>query len=176
MSGLVLVTGAAGAGRVRQAAGWPGCCLTGASGACLRTDATPPRGAARQPGAEAAAGDLREIADVEPGAGNHRAVGTATVSSFLNSDAPPTGSGRQVVSARGMGYRCSRAAARPPRGTAQVFFRKVLAGHERRHASPLARHNRAICTQTTEPATKPTQANIRRSAWRARRFLVAVRD
>ncbi|HJY69779.1 MAG TPA: hypothetical protein VJ254_23910, partial [Streptosporangiaceae bacterium] len=49
----------------------------------------------RQPGAEVAAGDLREIADVEPGAGNHRAVGTATVSSFLNSDAPLAGSGRR---------------------------------------------------------------------------------
>ena len=34
----------------------------------------------------------------------------------------------------------------------------------RRHMSPLARHSRAICTQTTEPAIKPTQVNIRRSA------------
>jgi len=92
VSGLALVTSAAGAGRVRLAAEWPGCCLTGA---CLRTDATPPRGAARQPGCRVAAGDLREIADVEPGAGNNRAVGTTTVSSFLNSDAPLAGSGRR---------------------------------------------------------------------------------
>jgi hypothetical protein len=49
----------------------------------------------RQPGAKVAAGDLREIADVEPGAGNNRAVGTAAVSSFLNSDAPLAGSGRR---------------------------------------------------------------------------------
>jgi hypothetical protein len=42
-----------------------------------------------------AAGDLREIADVEPGAGNNRAAGTATASSFLNSDAPLEGSGRR---------------------------------------------------------------------------------
>ncbi len=34
----------------------------------------------RQPGAEVAAGDPREIADVEPGAGNNRAAGTATAS------------------------------------------------------------------------------------------------
>jgi len=34
----------------------------------------------------------------------------------------------------------------------------------RGHASPLARHNRAICTQTTEPAIKPTQVNIRQGA------------
>lgn len=33
-------------------------------------------------------GDLREIADVEPGDGNNRAVGTAVASRFLNSDAP----------------------------------------------------------------------------------------
>ena len=33
-------------------------------------------------------GEVREIADVEPGAGNNRAVGTAAVSRFLNSDAP----------------------------------------------------------------------------------------
>jgi hypothetical protein len=31
VSGLVLVTGASGAGRVRRAAGWPGCCLIEAS-------------------------------------------------------------------------------------------------------------------------------------------------
>jgi hypothetical protein len=31
----------------------------------------------RQPGAEVAAGDPREIADVEPGAGNNRAAGTS---------------------------------------------------------------------------------------------------
>jgi hypothetical protein len=42
-----------------------------------------------------AAGDPREIADVEPGAGNNRAAGTATASGFLNSDAPLEGSGRR---------------------------------------------------------------------------------
>ena len=42
----------------------------------------------RQAGAEVAAGELREIPDVEPGAGNNRAVGTAAASRFLNSDAP----------------------------------------------------------------------------------------
>src|SRR5690348_5606818 len=31
---------------------------------------------------------------------------------------------------------------------------KCSQGTMRRHASPLARHNRAICTQTTEPAIK----------------------
>ena len=40
---------------------------------------------------------------------------------------------------------------------------KCSQGTMRRHARPLARHNRAICTQTTEPAIKPTQVNIRRS-------------
>ena len=39
------MTGAAGGGPVRRAAGWPGYCLTGASGVCPRTDARPPRGA-----------------------------------------------------------------------------------------------------------------------------------
>ena len=39
---------------------------------------------------------------------------------------------------------------------------KCSQGTMRRHASPLARHNRAICTQTTEPAIRPTQVNIRR--------------
>jgi hypothetical protein len=41
-----------------------------------------------------------------------------------------------VVSARGMGYRYSRAAARPPRGTARVFFREVLAGHDAQACEP----------------------------------------
>src|SRR5262245_38467416 len=41
---------------------------------------------------------------------------------------------------------------------------KCSQGTMRRHASPLARHNRATCTQTTEPAIKPAQVNIRRSA------------
>src|SRR5215475_8806432 len=47
-----------------------------------------------------------------------------------------------VVSARGMGCRCRRAAARPPRGTARVFLREVLAGHAAQAYEPLARHNR----------------------------------
>jgi len=53
---------------------------------------------------------------------------------------------------------------------------KCSQGTMRRHASPLARHNRAICTQTTEPAIKPTQVNIRRSvgAWRVSR--ITLRD
>jgi hypothetical protein len=70
VSGLVLVTGAAG-GRVRRAAGWPGCCLTGASGASLVPTQDHRAEHLRQPGAEVAAGDLREIADVESGAGNN---------------------------------------------------------------------------------------------------------
>ena len=37
------------------------------------------------------------------GADNNRAVGTTTASSFLNNDVPLEGSGRGVVSARGMG-------------------------------------------------------------------------
>jgi hypothetical protein len=49
----------------------------------------------QQPGAEVAAGDPREIADVEPGAVNNRAAGTAAASGFLNSDAPLEGSGRR---------------------------------------------------------------------------------
>src|SRR5262245_29162685 len=77
-------------------------------------------------GAEVAAGDLREIADVEPGAGNNRAVGTAAASSFPNGDAPLGVPAGGVVNARGMGCRCRRAAARPSRGTARVFLREVL--------------------------------------------------
>ena len=74
----------------------------------------------RQPGAEVAARDLREIADVESwGAGNNRAASTTTASGFPDSDAPLEGSGRGVVSARGTGCRCRRTAARPPRGTAR---------------------------------------------------------
>ena len=95
MSGLVLVTGAAGgpgpAGR--RMAGL----LLDRGVRCVpshRRETTVPS-TFGSPGAEAAAGDLREIADVEPGAGNNRAVGTATVSSFLNSDAPLAGSGRR---------------------------------------------------------------------------------
>src|SRR6266496_1553483 len=69
----------------------------------------------RQPGAEVAARDLREIADVESwGAGNNRAASTTTASGFPDSDAPLEGSGRGVVSARGTGCRCRRTAARPP--------------------------------------------------------------
>jgi hypothetical protein len=172
VSGLVLVTGAARGG--------PG--PAGRMSGLLLDRGVPVRASARtqhhraehlrQPGAEVAAGDLHEIADVEPGAGNNRTVGTATASSFLNSDAPLAGSGRRVVSVRGLGCRCRRAAARTPRGTARVFFREVLAGHGtmRRHASPLARHNRAICTQTTEPAIKPAQVNIRRDVACALKF------
>jgi len=57
----------------------------------------------RQLGAEVAAGDLREIADVEPGAGNSRAVGTATASSFLNSMLRLRVPAGGVVSAHRMG-------------------------------------------------------------------------
>jgi len=75
VSGLVLVTGARGVGRVQRAAGWPGCCLTG--GVPVRA-LVPTRDHRaehlRQPGAEVATGDLREIGDVEPGAGNNRAA------------------------------------------------------------------------------------------------------
>jgi hypothetical protein len=91
VSGLGLVTGAAGAGR--RIAG-----LLLDRGVPVRAFAPTQDHRAehlRQPGAEVAAGDLREIADVEPGAGNNRAVGTATASSFLNSDAPLAGSGRR---------------------------------------------------------------------------------
>jgi len=107
------------------------------------------------PGAEVAAGDLREIADVEPGAGNNRVVGTATGSGFLNSDAPLAGSCRRVVSARGewVAGACGLLPGLPavPLGSS---CEKCSQGTRRRHASPLARHNRAICTQTTEPAIK----------------------
>ena len=96
VTGLVLVTGAAG--------GEPG--PTGRRMSGLLLDRGVPVRAfvgaqdhraeqLRQPGAEVAAGDLREIADVEPGAGSNRAVGTATASSFLNSDAPLAGSARR---------------------------------------------------------------------------------
>ncbi len=75
--GFVLVTGAAGGG--------PG--STGRWVAGLLLDRGVPVRAfvgaqdhraeqLRQPGAEVAAGDPREIADVEPGAGNNRAAGT----------------------------------------------------------------------------------------------------
>jgi hypothetical protein len=49
----------------------------------------------RQPGAEVAAGDPREIADVEcrRSADNNRAASTATASSLLNNDAPVQGPG-----------------------------------------------------------------------------------
>jgi len=95
VSGLVLVTGARG----RAGSGGP------PDGRAAVLDRSVPVRALvptrdhraehlRQPGAEVAAGDLREIGDVEPGAANNRAVGTATASSFLNSDAPLAGSGR----------------------------------------------------------------------------------
>jgi len=112
-------------------------------------------------GAKVAAGDPREIADVEPGAGNNRAAGTATASGFLNSDAPLEGSGRRGGQRPPNGLPVQADCCPASRGTARVFFREVLAGHDARHASPLARHNRAICTQATEPAIKPTQVNIR---------------
>ena len=68
MSGLVLVTGAAGAGRVRRAAGWPGCCLTrGVRCVPSYRRETTVLSTFGSPGAEVAAGDLREIADLEPG-------------------------------------------------------------------------------------------------------------
>src|SRR5712692_4439069 len=78
---------------------------------------------------------------------------------MLRFKVPPGG----VVSARGMGCRCRRAAAGLPAVPLGSSCGKCSQGTMRRHASPLARHNRAICTQTTEPAIKPTQVNIRRS-------------
>ena len=72
MSGLVLVTGAAGGGR--RIAG-----LLLDRGVPVRAFAPTQDHRAeqlRRPGAEVAAGDPREIADVEPGAGNNRAAGT----------------------------------------------------------------------------------------------------
>src|SRR6266700_8078354 len=79
----------------------------------------------RQPGDEVAAGDLREIADVEPGAGNNRAVGTATVSSFLNSDAPLAGSGRRGGQRPRNGLPVAAGCCPASRGTARVFLREV---------------------------------------------------
>ena len=118
MSGLVLVTGAAGAGpgpAGRRVAG-----LLLDPGVPVRAFAPTQDHRAeqpRQPGAEVAGADLREIADVESwGAGNNRAASTATASGFPDSDAPLEGSGGGVVGARSTGCRCRRAAARPPRG------------------------------------------------------------
>jgi hypothetical protein len=116
------------------------------------------------PGAEVAAGDLREIADVEPSARNNRAVGTATASSFLNSDAPLAGFAR-------------RGGQRPRNGLpvqtgccpASPRYRSGLLAESARRARcagmrALWPHNRAICTQTTEPPINTTQVNIRRYA------------
>jgi uncharacterized protein YbjT (DUF2867 family) len=78
-----MVTGAAGGGP-----GSPGRWVAGLlldRGVPVRAfarDARSSRGAASELGAEVVAGDLREIADVEPGAGNNQAAGTATASSF----------------------------------------------------------------------------------------------
>jgi hypothetical protein len=88
VSGLVLVTGAADGGP------GPGCRRMAG---LLLDRGVPVRAFARtqdhraehlrQPGAKVAAGDPREIADVEPGTGNNRAAGTATAPGFPNSDA-----------------------------------------------------------------------------------------
>jgi len=97
MSGLVLVTGAAGDGPGSRAAGWPGCCFDRGVPvrAFVRTQDHRVE-QLRQLGAEVVAGDAREIADVEcrRSAGNNRAASTATASSFLNNDAPLQGPGQ----------------------------------------------------------------------------------
>ena len=75
MSGIVLVTGAAGGGPGPAGRRIAGLLLD--RGVPVRA-LVPTRDHRaeylRQPSAEVAAGDLREIADVEPGAGNNRAV------------------------------------------------------------------------------------------------------
>jgi hypothetical protein len=100
VSGLVLVTGAAGRGpgpAGRRMAGL----LPDQGVRCVPSyrRETTVLSTFGSPGAEVAAGDLREIADVEPSARNNRAVGTATASSFLNSDAPLAGFARRGWSA-----------------------------------------------------------------------------
>ena len=97
MSGLVLVTGAAGDGPGSRAAGWPGCCLIEASWWRAFVRVQDDRAEQlRQLGAEVVAGDAREIADVEcrRSAGNNRVASTASMFSFLNSDTPLQGSGQ----------------------------------------------------------------------------------
>jgi hypothetical protein len=48
-----------------------------------------------------------------------------------------------------------------PKRQQEPFLAEVLAGHGTQTASPSgARHNQAICVQTTEPAKEPIQANI----------------
>ena len=87
-------------------------------------------------GAKVAAGDPREIADVEPGAGNNRAAGTATASGFLNSDAPLEGSARRGGQRPRNGLPVQAGCCPAPRGTARVFLREVLAGHDAQACEP----------------------------------------
>jgi hypothetical protein len=94
----------------------------------------------RQPGAEVAAGDLREIADVEPGAGNNRAAGKATASSFLNSDARLRVPAGGVVSARGMGCRCAERDAEPQLNPPQTAKRLAAATRYRCAVTGMADH------------------------------------
>jgi hypothetical protein len=163
VSGLVLVTGAAGGGpgpAGRRMAGL----LPDRGVRCVPSyrRETTVLSTFGSPGAEVAAGDLREIADVEPSARNNRAVGTATASSFLNSDAPLAGFAR-------------RGGQRPRNGLpvqtgccpASPRYRSGLLAESARRARcagmrALWPHNRAICTQTTEPPINTTQVNIRR--------------
>jgi hypothetical protein len=89
VSGLVLVTGAAGGGpgpAGRRMAGL----LPDRGVRCVPSyrRETTVLSTFGSPGAEVAAGDLREIADVEPGAGNNRAVGKATASRFPEQRCP----------------------------------------------------------------------------------------
>jgi hypothetical protein len=100
----------------------------------------------RQPGAEVAARDLREIADIEPGAGTNRAVVTATArhsvqfpeqrcSAYGFRQAGWSAPAERVAGAGGL-------LPDLPRGTARVFSREVLAGHDALACEPLARHHR----------------------------------
>ena len=116
----------------------------------------------RQPGAEVAAGGLREIADVEPGAGNNRARRHSHSVQFPEQRCSACGFRQAGWSApaawvAGTGGLLAGLPVVPPGSSCG----KCSQGTMRRHASPLARHNRAICMQTTEPAIKPAQVNIR---------------
>jgi hypothetical protein len=112
VSGLVLVTGAAGDGPDPVPLG--GLAVLRPVRAFVRTQDHRAE-QLRQLGAEVVAGDPCEIADVEcrRSASNKRAASTPTASSFLNNDAPVQGPG-QGGKPSGMGCRCRRAAARPP--------------------------------------------------------------
>ena len=166
MSGLVLVTDAAGGGpgpAGRRMAGL----LLDRGVRCVpsyRCETTV-LSTLRQRGAEAAARDLREIADVEPGAGNNRAVGPSYSVQFPEQQCSACGFRQAGWSApaewvAGAGRLLPGLPAVPLGSSSGKCSQSTM----RRHASPLARHNRAICTQTTEPAIKPTQANIRQGS------------